>query len=62
MELKELYMTNIIKKTGLSRREIEHLLAKKQQDLREFSKQQVLYAMCKEFSINVKLIYESLQI
>ena len=62
MELKELYIANIIKKTGLSRREIEHLLAKKQNDLREFSKQQVLYAMCKEFSINVKLIHESFQI
>ena len=62
MELRELYFDNIIKKTGLSRRELEHLVYKKQQDLREFSKQQVLYAMCKEFSINVKLIYESLQI
>ena len=62
MELKELYIDNIIKKTGISRGEIEHLLVKKQQDLREFSKQQVLYAMCKEFSISVKLIHDSFQI
>ena len=62
MELRELYIDNLIKKTGLSRREIEYLVAKKQHDLKEFSKQQVLYAMCKEYSINVKLIHKSFQI
>ena len=62
MELRELYIDNIIKKTGLSRGELENLIVRRQQDLREFSKQQVLYAMCKEFSINVKLIHESFEI
>ena len=62
MELRDLYINNIIKKTGLSRGDIDRLVAKKQQDLRELSKLNVLYAICKEFSINVKLINESFQI
>ena len=62
MELKELYIDNIIKKTGISRGELENLVSKKQQDLKEFSKLNVLYTICKEFSINVKPIYESLEI
>jgi hypothetical protein len=62
MELTELYFNNIIKKTGLSRGELENLVSKKRRDLKEFSKLNVLYAICKEFSINVKTIYESLEI
>jgi len=62
MELKDVYIINISKQTGLSRREIEHLIAKKQQDLKEFSKLNVLYIICKEFAINVKNIYDSFQI
>ena len=62
MELNELYITNIIKQTGFSRREIEHLIEKKQRDLGELSKVNVLYAISKEFSINVKNIYDSFQI
>ncbi|MGB5910169.1 MAG: hypothetical protein WBH31_03130 [Promethearchaeia archaeon] len=53
---------NIVKQTGLSRREIEHLIAKKQRDLKEISKLNVLYVICKEFAIDVKSIYESFQI
>ncbi|TFG23236.1 MAG: hypothetical protein EU533_03380 [Promethearchaeota archaeon] len=62
MELNELYITNIIKKTGFSRREIERLVEKKQNDLKEYSKMNVLYAISKEYSINVKNIYDSFQI
>jgi hypothetical protein len=62
MDLKNNYIINIIKQTGLSRREIEHLIAKKQQDLKEISKLKVLYVICKEFAIDVKRIYESFQI
>jgi len=62
MDLKDYYIINIIKQTGLSRREIEHLIAKKQQDLKEISKLNVLYTICKEFAIDVKNIYESFQI
>lgn len=62
MDLKDNYIINIIKQTGLSRREIERLIAKKQQDLKEISKLNVLYVICKEFAIDVKNIYESFQI
>ncbi|MFW9946380.1 MAG: hypothetical protein ACFFBZ_02385 [Promethearchaeota archaeon] len=62
MDLKDNYIINISKQTGLSRREIEHLIAKKQQDLKEISKLNVLYVICKEFAIDVKGIYESFQI
>ena len=62
MELRDLYINNIIKKTGLSRGELENLVSNKQRDLKEFSKLNVLYTICKEFSINVKTIYEVLEI
>lgn len=62
MELNELYITNLIEKTGFSRREIERLIEKKQRDLNELSKVNVLYAISKEFSIDVKNIYDSFQI
>lgn len=62
MELMELYISNLIKETGFSRREIERLIEKKQRDLKELSKVNVLYAISKEFSINVKNIYDSFQI
>jgi len=62
MDLKDNYIINIIKHTGLSRREIEHLIAKKQQDLNEISKLNVLYVICKEYAIDVKSIHDSFQI
>ncbi len=62
MDLKDNYIANIIKQTGLSRREIEHLIAKKQKELKEISKLNTLYVICKEFAIDVKSIYESFQI
>ena len=61
MNLKDNYI-NVIEQTGLSRREIEHLIAKKQQDIKEMSKLNALYAICKELAIDVKKIYESFQI
>ena len=62
MELKDIYISHIKKQTGLSQREIEQLIAKKQQDLKEISKLNLLYVICKEHAINVKNIYDSFQI
>jgi hypothetical protein len=62
MELKDIYISNIKKQTGLSQREIEQLIAKKRQDLKELSKLNLLYIICKELAINVKNIYDSFQI
>jgi hypothetical protein len=62
MDLKDIYISHIKKETGLSPREIEHLIAKKQQDLKELSKLNVLYVICKEYAVDVKNIYESFQI
>jgi hypothetical protein len=62
MQLKDVFISNIKEQTGLSQREIEQLIAKKQQDLKEISKVNVLYVICKEFAINVKNIFESFQI
>ncbi|MEJ2295195.1 MAG: hypothetical protein P8Y23_10550 [Candidatus Lokiarchaeota archaeon] len=62
MQLKDIFINNIKKQTGLSQREIEQLIAKKQQDLKEISKVNVLYVICKEFAINVKNIFDSFQV
>ena len=62
MQLKDVFISNIKEQTGLSQREIERIIAKKQQDLKEISKVNVLYVICKEFAINVKNIFESFQI
>jgi hypothetical protein len=62
MQLKDIFISNIKEQTGLSQREIEKLIAKKQQDLKEISKVNVLYVICKEFAINVKNIFDSFQV
>ncbi|MFX1496853.1 MAG: hypothetical protein ACFFBH_04960 [Promethearchaeota archaeon] len=62
MELKDQYINNITKHTGLSQREIEFLIAKKKEELAEISKINVLYVICKELAVDVKSIYDSYQI
>jgi hypothetical protein len=62
MQLKDVFISNIKEQTGLSQREIEQLIAKKQQDLKEISKVNVLYVICKEFAINVKNIFDAFQV
>ena len=62
MELKEKYIINIIKQTGLSRKELEQMIAKKQEQQVGISKLRALYSICKEYTINIKEIHDSLQI
>lgn len=62
MELKDQYINNIRKHTGLSQRQIELLIDKKKKELAEISKVNVLYAICKELAVDVKSIYDSYQI
>ncbi|MFW9770591.1 MAG: hypothetical protein ACFFFB_07135 [Candidatus Heimdallarchaeota archaeon] len=62
MELKDQYIKNISKQTGLSRKEIEILVVKKKEELNEISKRNALYMICKELAVDVKSIYDSFQI
>lgn len=59
-DVNEKDVVNIILQTGLSRHDIEQLIAEKQKEIQGISKADALFLICKEFAIDLKEMFHRL--